>query len=148
MDLTDKKILKHLANNAKATSTEIGALVNLSVPAVNKRVLKLEREGVIKKYTLITDAKKIDKPITAFILLVMRYGEGVDSLMEYLNSEPDILECYAISGEYDYLLKICARDIEALEEKLLCLKKLRGVVKSHTMLSLMEHKFSPTVLPD
>lgn len=148
MDLTDKKILKHLANNAKATSTEIGTLVNLSVPAVNKRVLKLEREGVIKKYTLITDAKKIDKPITAFILLVMRYGEGVDSLMEYLNSEPDILECYAISGEYDYLLKICARDIEALEEKLLCLKKLRGVVKSHTMLSLMEHKFSPTVLPD
>lgn len=148
MDLTDRKILKLLSKNSKATATEIGASVNLSVPAVNKRILKLERDGIIKQYTLITDAKKAAKPIVAFVLLVMRYGEGVDSLMEYLDSETDILECYAISGEYDYLLKICARDVESLEEKLLSLKRLKGVTKSHTMLSLMEHKFTSAILPE
>ena len=53
-----------------------------------------------------------------------------------------------MTGDYDYILKICARDVEALEEKLLTLKKQNGVVKSHTMLALMEHKLSPCALPD
>lgn len=148
MDLTDVKILEILSKNAKATSTEIGGLVNLSVPAVNKRILKLEKEGVIDRYTVLTNAKKVEKPVMAFILIVMRYGEGVDSLLEYIKGDTDVLECYAISGEYDYLIKICSRDVEDLENKLINLKKLKGVIKSHTMLSLMEHKFTPTVLPD
>ena len=49
---------------------------------------------------------------------------------------------------YDYILKICARDVESLEAKLLLLKKQKGVVKSHTMLALMEHKLSAAALPD
>ena len=80
--------------------------------------------------------------------LLAHYGEGVDSLLEYIKGDTDVLECYAISGEYDYLLKICARDVESLEEKLLSLKRLKGVTKSHTMLSLMEHKFTSAVLPE
>ena len=68
--------------------------------------------------------------------------------MEYAKKEQDVLECYSVTGEYDYLLKICAKDIESLEEKILCIKNNKGVMKSHTMISLMEHKFAPTVLPD
>ena len=68
-------------------------------------------------------------------------------LQKYVNEHPDVLECYAVTGDYDYLIKMCAESIEALEEKLLYLKKQKGVVKSHTMFSLMEHKMSATVLP-
>lgn len=148
MDTTDKRILKLLSKNAGATATEIGAAVNLSVPAVNKRILKLSESGVIRSFTVLTDPKTVGKPVVAFVLLVLQYGEGVDNLMKYVSCDPDILECYAVTGEYDYIIKVCATSVEALEEKLLHLKKQKGVIKSHTMLSLMEHKFNPTMLPD
>ncbi len=148
MDKTDAKILEILAEDANATSTEIGEKVNLSIPAVNKRIQKLKNDGVIKNFTVITAGKKVNKPIMAFILLVMRYGDGIDTLLEYIEKDIDILECYAVTGEYDYLIKICAEDVESLENKLLHLKKQKGVVKSYTMFSLMEHKFKSAILPD
>ena len=148
MDQTDAKILKILSENANTTATEIGDTVGLSVPAVNKRILKLQKDGTIKNFTIVTSAKKVNQPITAFILLVMRYSEAIGTLLEYMEQDGDILECYAVTGEYDYLIKICAEDVESLEEKLLKLKKHKGVVKSNTMFSLMEHKFKATMLPD
>ena len=148
MDAVDGKILKILSENAAATATEIGEAVNLSIPAVNKRILKLRESKIIRSYTVLTDEKKVGKPICAFILLAVRYGEGVDALLKYADEDTDVLECYAVTGDYDYLIKICAESIEALEEKLLYLKKQKGVVKSHTMFSLQEHKLSATVLPN
>jgi Lrp/AsnC family leucine-responsive transcriptional regulator len=148
MDNIDKAILKILSENSMTSATEIGAAVNLSIPAVNKRIQKLKESGVIRSFTILTDEKKVAKQICAFIMLTVKYGEGVNALNDYLKKDTDVLECYAITGDYDYILKICARDVEALEEKLLTLKKLKGVIKSYTMLSLMEHKLSPTALPD
>lgn len=148
MDLTDKKILKILSGNSNSTATEIGNLVNLSVPAVNKRILRMQKEGIIDYFTIVTNPKMLDKTITAFVFIVMQYGDNIKALLEYANNEPDILECYSVTGEYDYMFKICAKDIESLEKKILRVKKKKGVIKSHTMISLMEHKCKPTVLPD
>ncbi len=148
MDITDKKILKLLSQNADITATEISSKVNLSVPAVNKRILRMQKDGIIDYFTIVTNPQKLDKTITAFVFIVMQYGDSIKSLLEYANNEPDILECYSVTGEYDYMLKICAKDIESLEEKILKIKNKKGVMKSHTMISLMEHKFSPTILPD
>ena len=148
MDAVDGKILKILSENAAATATEIGEAVNLSIPAVNKRILKLRECGIIRSYTILTDEKKVGKSICAFILLAVRYGEGIDVLQRYVNEDADVLECYAVTGDYDYLIKICAESIEVLEEKLLFMKKQKGVMKSHTMFSLREHKMSATVLPN
>ena len=114
---------------------------------MNKRIQRLQKEKIIRRFTVLTDGKKAGKPILAYILLVLRYGDGVEAFTKYILSDPDILECYAVTGEYDYILKVCAADVEALEEKLLQLKRQKGVVKSHTMLSLMEHKLQPTILP-
>ena len=148
MDIIDKKIIELLSDNANATATEIGNAVNLSIPAFNKRVQKLKNDGVIRSFTVLTDPKKVNKPVVAFVFIVMQYGEGVDTLLRGIENDSDILECYAITGEYDYLIKICAESIEKLEDKLLIIKKCEGVMKSHTMLSLMEHKYKVTVLPD
>ena len=148
MDITDKKILKILSCDASITATEISRKVNLSVPSVNKRILRLQNEGIIDYFSIVTNPKKLDKTITAFVFIVMQYGDSIKSLLEYADAEPDVLECYAVTGEYDYMLKICAKDIESLEEKILKIKNKKGVMKSHTMISLMEHKFVPTVLPD
>lgn len=148
IDIIDKKILKILSEDANATATEISNAVNLSVSAVNKRIQRLQQDKIISSFTILTDGKKVHKPITAFIFLVMQYGDGVESLLEYVKKEADVLECYAITGEYDYLIKVCAENVEKLEDMLLYLKKQKGVDKSHTMLSLMEYKFQPTILPD
>lgn len=148
MDATDKKILKILAEDAYATATRIGGAINLSVPAVNKRIVKLRESGVIRSFTVLTDPKKVGKSIIAYVLLVIQYGAPVDALMNYVNQDQDILECQAVTGEYDYIIKICAASVEDFEEKLLHLKKQKGVLKSHTMLCLQEHKCKPTVLPE
>lgn len=148
MDSIDKKILKILSKDASVSASEISNQINLSIPAVNKRILKMKKDKIIRNFTVITDEKKVEKPIIAFIFFVLQYGDGVEKLLQHIQKDEDILECYAVTGEYDYLIKACAKDVRTLEDKLLELKKKKGVIKSHTMLSLMEHKFSPTILPD
>lgn len=123
-------------------------MVNLSIPAINKRISKLKASGVIRRTTILTDAKQVGKPITAFVLVVLDQFADANGLIKYAQSDPDVLACYAVTGEYDYLLKVCAADIESFEDKLIRLKKSRGVSKSHTLLALQENKFSPTPLPD
>lgn len=108
MDAIDKHILQILAQRSDATATEIGSAVNLSIPAVNKRIQRLRKEGIIRGFTLLTDGKKTGKGILAFVFLVLQYNVGLEPLMEYIARDPDVLECYAITGDYDYIIKICA----------------------------------------
>ena len=148
MDQTDNMILHLLAQDATMQTVDLSKAINLSVPATNKRIARLKKDGIIESYTVLTNAEAVGKPVIAFILVVLQYADGIDGFMNFAQSDPDILECYAISGGYDYILKVCAKDIKSLEQKLLQLKGQKGVTKSQTMISLMEHKFKPTVLPD
>ena len=148
MDEIDYKILQMLSENANATATEISLRVNLSIPAINKRILKLKQSGMIRQFTIVLDPEKAGKPIQAFILLILQQPSGAVNLTEYIKSDPDILECYAVTGEYDYILKVCAKDVAHLEKKLNLLKEQKGVAKSYTMLSLMEHKYRASISPD
>lgn len=147
MDYIDAEILKILSRNADVTSSDISQKVNLSVPAVNKRIQKLKKDGMIRRYTVLTNGKNIGKPIMAFVLLVVQASRQGEPFLEYVKSDDDILECFSVTGEYDYLIKVCASDMEALKNKLSQIKLHNGVVKSHTMISLLEQKFSPTILP-
>lgn len=148
MDQIDRKLLQILSQNAAATATEMVPQVNLSIPAINKRIQKLQKSGVIRRFTIQVEPAKVGKPICAFILVVLHRSSHMDSLMEYIQSDPDILECYGITGEYDYLLKVCTADVASLQKKINHLKKVSGVVKSHTMMTLMEYKNNVSALPD
>jgi DNA-binding Lrp family transcriptional regulator len=146
MDSIDAKIICELSKSADMTATELSKKLNFSVPAVNKRIRAMKNSGVIQKFTIVTDNKKIGKPIIAFVLIILKSIEHTDAFFEYVSHDPDVLECYATTGEYDYLIKVVAKDVEELEEKLLFIKGKRGVIKSHTMLALCEHKFKATVI--
>lgn len=148
MDRIDRKILQILSQNAAATATEMVPLVNLSIPAINKRIQKLQESGVIKRFTVLVDPESVGKPILAFMLIVLQQGARMETLMDFIQSDPDILECCGVTGEYDYLLKVCAANVGALQKKINYLKKTAGVVKSHTMLSLTEYKHAVSALPD
>lgn len=147
MDEIDAKILKLLSKNADVTATEISANINLSVPAINKRIQKLKKDGMIRRFTVLTNGKNIGKPIMAFVLLVVQASRQGEPFLDYVKNDDDILECFSVTGEYDYLIKVCASDMESLKNKLSQIKLHNGVVKSHTMISLLEQKFAPTVLP-
>ena len=148
MDETDKKIIEILADDASISTTELAERISLSIPATNKRVRKLQSEGIIRKYTVLVDREKANKNVLAYVLVILQSEAGVKQLLDYVAEEADILECHAITGEYDYILKVCASDVSKLEEMLLCLKRAKGVIKTHSLLSLQECKFTPTVIPD
>lgn len=147
MDDIDVKLVKLLSINSRATAVELSQKINLSVPAINKRIARLQKEGKVR-FTVQLDAETAGKPITVFILLNIQSIAATGKLLEYVESDPDILECYAVTGEYDYILKVCAKDVKALDRKLKLLKQQKGVVKSNTLFSLMENKNSICVLPE
>ena len=147
MDAIDNKIIEMLAKGADVTATELSRELHFSIPAINKRIRTLKKEGIIKNFTVLTDNKKVDKPILSFVLITLKSVEHTEPFFSYVEGDRDILECYAITGEYDCLLKICAASMEELDKKLSILKARNGVAKSYTMLSLTTHKYAPTVLP-
>jgi len=148
IDETDVKLLELLSKDSSATATEMMSQVNLSVPAINKRIRKMRQSGVIRRFTTVVDGEKVGKPIMAFILLILQQASAVDALLQYVNADPDVLECYAVTGEYDYIIKVCAADVKALERKLTLLKQRKGVVKSHTLFALKECKLQVSIQPD
>lgn len=148
MDKLDSILVRSLVKDADIAASELAPLVNLSIPAINKRISRLKSTGVIRNTTVLTDGKQIGKPITAFVLVVLKQFANAEDIIRYAESDEDVLECYAVTGEYDYMLKICASDIESFEDKLLTMKRFRGIAKSHTMLALMENKLAPSPMPD
>lgn len=147
MDSTDIRILEILSADAGITDTALSKEISLSVPAANKRVAKLCENGIIRKKTILTDARLVGKPVIAYTMVAMEHFSDSEKLFSVIEKDPDFLECYAITGDYDYMLKICAADIDLLERKILALKSV-GIAKSNTMFTLKEHKFTPSPLPD
>jgi len=148
LDEIDVQIISKLSENASITGTELAEIIGLSIPATNKRIAKLVDSGIIKKWTIVLDEKKIGKPMLAFMLVVMDSLSSFDKFMEYMDNEKDVLECVATTGDFDYIVKICAKDIDDLEDKITSIKKIKGVVKTHTMIGLAIHKPLTGVLPD
>lgn len=84
MDKTDIALLQILSKNASVTATELTSKVNLSVPAINKRISKLKATGIIRRATILTDPKQVGKPITAFVLVVLDRVGDADGLTRYV----------------------------------------------------------------
>ena len=147
MDRADAKILKQLKKDAGTAGSALSKLINLSVPAVNKRISKLKTDGVIRKATIVTDGKAVGKPVLVFVLVTVNELIDQNTAFQEMMKDEDVLECYAVSGDYDYILKIAAADIDDFEGKLLRLRK-NGVVKSQTLMCLREYKFETAALPE
>ncbi len=135
MDDTDRAILRALTANGRATASEIGREVNLSVPAAAARIRKLEEAGVILKYTVRLNREKTGRDLLAFLLLGVR-SDCIDAFRSSVVLFPNVLECHHIAGEYDYLIKAAARETAELEEFLCALKKTEGILRSNTIITL------------
>ncbi|MFL1012691.1 Lrp/AsnC family transcriptional regulator [Flavisericum labens] len=126
-DATDKKLLEYLQADSKQTTKELSIKLNLSVTAVYERVKKLEREGYIEGYTVLVNKEKINKNFVVFcnVKLLQHSQEYVISFEREVKRLNEVLECYHISGDYDYLLKVLVSDMAAFREFMV--KKLTNI---------------------
>lgn len=121
LDDTDIRILRLLQQNARLTIKEIGAEVHLSSTPIYERLRRLEREGYIKRYVAVLDVGKLDRGFMVFCSIKLRQLtiERAREFMDTIRQIPEVTECYNISGRYDYLLKIHARNMKAYQEFIL-----------------------------
>jgi len=140
LDLIDFKILDLLQEDGRVTIKKISELLDLSTTPIFERIKKLEREGYIKKYIALLNHRKLDLKQVVFIQLTLK--EHSRSFIEKFANEvkmfPEVVECYRITGNFDFLIKVLVADIESYENfiltKLSLLSNL-GNVQSHIALS-------------
>ncbi|WP_149243329.1 Lrp/AsnC family transcriptional regulator [Dyadobacter sp. 32] len=117
-DLTDRKILELLQQNAQLTIKEIASRINLSVTPVHERIRKLEKEGFIDKYVCLLNRRKLGKSLVVYcnITLDKQRKESFEDFNNAVASMGEVLECSIVSGNFDYMLKVVVEDGEAYNQ--------------------------------
>lgn len=118
LDSVDLQILRALQENARLTTKELAARVNLSTTPVFERMKRLERNGYIKQYVAVLDAEKLGRGFTVFCSVKLKQMNRsiAQDFISVVKDIPQVAECYNMSGEYDYLLKIQAPDMKYYNE--------------------------------
>lgn len=121
LDTIDKKILERLQANSKVTNKELSNKLNLSVTGIFERIKRLERNEIISGYVALLKPEKVGKAFMVFtqIKLVQHTKSNVLKFEAEVVKLPEVLECYHVSGEYDYILKILVKDMESYREFML-----------------------------
>lgn len=149
IDDIDRKIVAALQADGKVTVNELAEKVGLSASPCARRVRMLEQAGVIKGYAAIIDQKKVGLPISAFasIKLERQREDALERFSKAVARWPEVVDCYLMTGQRDYLLRIVVRDLEAYEHFLNDkLTRLDGVASIETSFALKQVKRSE-VLP-
>jgi Lrp/AsnC family leucine-responsive transcriptional regulator len=143
MDALDNKLLQLLQSDTKKTNKELSLKLNLSVTAVYERIKKLEREGIIEKYVALLNRNKINKGFVVFchIKLIQHSKDFLTKFESEVVKLNEVLECFHVSGDYDYILKICVKDMEEYREFLVTkLTTLQHIGSTHSTFMIGEVK--------
>jgi len=149
IDQTDRRILGLLQTNPGIKATEIGERIGLSQSACWRRIQRLRDEGVIKDQPAILDREKVglSTMVFAHVKLTSHGRSNLTDFAEAVRQYPEVLDCYVVLGNVDFLLRIVAEDIKDYErfmyEKL---SQLPGVQEVNSSIALSEIKHT-TVLP-
>ena len=121
LDKKDLDILRILQDNSRLTTKELAARVNLSTTPVFERLKRLENEGYIRRYVAVLDAEKLNRGFVVYCSVKLRRlnHDIASEFTQTIRQIPEVTECYNISGEYDYLLKIHAPDMKYYQEFIL-----------------------------
>ncbi|MEK9867557.1 MAG: Lrp/AsnC family transcriptional regulator [Betaproteobacteria bacterium] len=149
IDATDWKILSLLQEDARITNLELSRAIGLSPSPCLARVRALEKAGYINRYVSLLDSLKVGLKVSVFINVALeRQVEKALELFEAsIEARPEVMECYLMTGESDYLLRVVVTDIQALEDFILnFLSKIPGVGNIKSSFALKQVKYK-TALP-
>lgn len=123
MDELDRSILRLLAQNARMPVKEIAQQVSLTSPAVSSRIHRLEQEGVIGGYTVVL--RHPDEPAQVQALISVQVGSAArEDFLVLARKEPQVLQCYRVTGSYNFILKVRCPGIDELEHLLTRMQKM------------------------
>ena len=115
LDKVDREILKILEKDAKTGAKTIAERLGLTKTPVYERIKRLEKDGYIKGYVAILDTDKIDRSITvfSFVSLEAQKGSFMDDFLLRIQELDEITACYVVGGEFDFLLKVTVKNLDA-----------------------------------
>jgi Lrp/AsnC family leucine-responsive transcriptional regulator len=150
MDDFDRKILLALQRNARISLTELSKTIHLSLPAVRTRLLKLQDQGYFISFSAILDPEKFGKDFTCYCLIQLSGHTAFheEAFEKFILENQDILECYRITGQYEYLLKIITKSSRHMEELIRKMRAVENVINTNTLTVLNTLKGEPSVKPD
>jgi len=115
LDETDISILRVLQQNARITVKELAEKVHLSATPVHERVKRLERTGVIRQYVAVLDAAKVGKSlmVICYVSLQQHNKDAGGKFIQAILGMDEVMECLTISGQFDFMLKVVAENMDA-----------------------------------
>jgi len=143
LDSLDLSILKLLQKNSKLTNKALSTHLSLSVTAVYERIKKLEKTGIIKGYVALLSKEKLEQSFVAFchVKLIQHTQDNVKQFEKEVIKIDEVLECYHLSGDYDYLLKVHVKDMESYRNFMIeKLTNLNHIGSTHSMFMINEVK--------
>lgn len=147
-DTTDKNLLDYLQQDSKQTNKELSTRLNLSVTAVYERIKKLEKAGFIDHYVALINKQKINTDFMVFchVKLVKHSQDLVIKFETEVAKLSEVLECFHISGDYDYLLKVLVKDMAAFREFMVKkLTSINHIGSTHSMFVINEVKYTTKI---
>jgi len=149
LDDIDRRILARLQDNARLTNVELAEAVGLSPSPCLRRVRELESSGVIRRYVALLDPTTVGLPVSVFVNV--RLERQVETALERFEAailkRPEVMECYLMTGDADYLLRVVTADLSAYERFLVeHLTRVPGVASIKSSFALKQVKYR-TALP-
>ena len=149
LDRTDIGILNQLQQNARITNSELARAVNLSPTPCFNRVRALEKAGLFKQHVTLLNPEALGLSINVFIQVSLekQIKDALARFEQAISERPEVMECYLMTGDADYLIRVVVPDIQQLEEFILkFLTKLPGVGNIKSSFALKQVKYQ-TALP-
>jgi len=149
LDSKDLSILRELQSNADLTNAELAGRVRLSPSPCLARVRALEEKGIITRYVALVDAPKVGLNVSVFIQVSLekQVESALDNFETAMNRYSEVMECYLMTGDSDYLIRVVVDDVQALQRFIVQhLSKIKGVANIRSSFALKQVKYS-TALP-
>jgi Lrp/AsnC family transcriptional regulator, leucine-responsive regulatory protein len=142
LDQLDQMILRELQQEM-ISQVELAKRIALSPPAVHTRIKRLEDMGLIRRYVALVDREKLGYDLMCIVGVTLQRHQSADvnTFHQNIQRMPEVLECFSVTGEFDYLLKVVARSRKDLERILLeKLTQMSGIARITTSIVLSEVK--------
>ena len=149
LDATDRRLLDALQEDARISNTDLAEKIGLSPSPCWRRVRNLESKGVVRRYVTLLNPDAMGLPINVFATVALE--KQIESTLENFESQitryPEVMECYLMTGEFDYLLRIVVPDLKAYERFLMDhLTRIEGIASIKSSISLKQVRYK-TALP-
>jgi len=144
----DRRILKVMQEDGRMTIQAIGERVGLSASPCLRRIRRMEQAGIITAYSITLDQKAVGLPVSVFVSIKLerQRAEQLDRFGEAIADWPEVMECYLMTGDSDYLLRVVVRDLEAYERFVMDFTKIPGIAQIRSSFALRPVK-QGTALP-